>query len=108
MLKKAATEEGKDWDQLIPYLLFAYREVPQASTGFSPFELLYGRQVRGPLDILQGSWEASKPSSEGVVSYIMTVQEKLEKLRDIVQMNVTDAQQKNVRLSCKKQGVPAR
>ena len=42
-------KEGKDWDKLIPYLLFAYREVPQSSTGFSPFELLYGRTVRGPL-----------------------------------------------------------
>ena len=37
MLRKAATEEGKDWDKLVPYLLFAYREVPQGSTGFSPF-----------------------------------------------------------------------
>ena len=51
MLKKTAAEEGKDWDRLLPYLLFAYREVPQASTGFSPFELVYGRNVRGPLDI---------------------------------------------------------
>ena len=50
MLRKAATEDGKGWDKLLPYLLFAYREVPQASTGFSPFELFYGRQVRGPLD----------------------------------------------------------
>ena len=41
MLRRAATNEGKDWDKLVPYLLFAYREVPQASTGFSPFELLY-------------------------------------------------------------------
>ena len=55
MLRRAAKDSGKDWDRLIPYLLFAYREVPQASTGFSPFELLYGRQVRGPLDILRES-----------------------------------------------------
>lgn len=47
MLRKTATSEGKDWDKLLPYVLFAYREVPQASTGFSPFELLYGRSVRG-------------------------------------------------------------
>ena len=46
MLRKTANQEGKDWDKLVPYLLFAYREVPQASTGFSPFELLYGRDVR--------------------------------------------------------------
>ena len=28
MLRRAATEEGREWDKLIPYLLFAYREVP--------------------------------------------------------------------------------
>ena len=52
MLRRTANEEGKDWDRLLPYVLFAYREVPQESTGFSPFELLYGRKVRGPLDVL--------------------------------------------------------
>eukprot|EP00731_Ephydatia_muelleri_P007554 Em0003g1802a len=44
MLRKAAVGEGKDWDKLLPFVLFAYREVPQASTGFSPFELVCGRQ----------------------------------------------------------------
>ena len=46
MLKKTASADGKDWDKLLPYVLFAYWEVPQESTGFSPFELLYGREVR--------------------------------------------------------------
>lgn len=45
---EADVEVKEDWDVMLPYLLFAYREVPQASTGFSPFELLYGNQVRGP------------------------------------------------------------
>ena len=31
MLNKLVGEEGKDWDRLLPYLLFAYREVPRAS-----------------------------------------------------------------------------
>ena len=92
MLRKAAMEEGKDWDRLIPYLLFAYREVPQASTGFSPFELLYGRQVRGPLDILRETWEASRRSDESVVSYVMTVQERLAMLTELVQENLTQTQ----------------
>ncbi len=59
MLRKFVSETGRDWDQWLPYLLFAYREVPQASTGFSPFELLYGRDVRGPLALLQEMWEGS-------------------------------------------------
>ena len=64
MLKKAATDEGKDWDRVIPYLLFSYREVPQSSTGFSPFKLLYGRSVRGPLDVLREGWETDKCDNE--------------------------------------------
>lgn len=42
MLRKVIGKYGKDWDLLLPYLMFAVREVPQASTGFSPFERLYG------------------------------------------------------------------
>ena len=92
MLKKTAAEEGKDWDRLLPYLLFAYREVPQASTGFSPFELVYGRNVRGPLDILKESWVAKTRSPESVVSYVLMIQERLQKLRDIVRENLENAQ----------------
>ena len=39
LLRRVASE-GKDRDKMLPYLLFAYREVPQSSTGFSPFEVL--------------------------------------------------------------------
>ena len=93
MLRKYAQEAGKDWDRLIPYLLFAYREVPQSSTGFSPFELLYGRPVRGPLDVLKETWEAQKRSNESVVSYVLHIQEKLEAMTDLVQTNMKEAQQ---------------
>ena len=58
ILRKVATKEGRDWDKLIPYILFAYRKVPQVSTGLSPFKLLYGWNVRGPLDVLRQLWEA--------------------------------------------------
>lgn len=64
----------------MPYLLFAYREVPQASTGFSPFELLYGRDVRVPLALLQEMWEGS-PERKGptsVVSYVLQMRERLQ------------------------------
>ena len=60
MLRKTADEEEWDWDRSLPYLLFAYREVSQASTRFSLFELLYGRHVREPLDILKESWESKQ------------------------------------------------
>ena len=34
--------DGRDWDDRITFVLFAYRASPQQSTGESPFFLLYG------------------------------------------------------------------
>lgn len=59
MLRKYK-DEKRGWDSLLPPLLFAYREVPNDSTGFSPFDLVFGHHVRGPLDILHDVWTDSK------------------------------------------------
>eukprot|EP00795_Rhopilema_esculentum_P006818 gene6818-12410_t len=94
MLRKAATNDYPNWDKMLPYLLFAYREVPGESTGFSPFELLYGRQVRGPLDILKETWESNEKVPEDVVSYVLKMRENLSKMMKIVQENLSTAQRK--------------
>ena len=44
--------------------------------GFSLFKLLYGRAVRGLLDILRESWEAAKKDDDSVVSYILSLWEQ--------------------------------
>ncbi|XP_013774617.1 uncharacterized protein LOC106459539 [Limulus polyphemus] len=44
MLKKMYQERPHDWDRYLQTVLFAYQEVPQASTGFLPFEWMYRRQ----------------------------------------------------------------
>ncbi len=54
MIRKFVYEDAKNWDKWLQPLLFVVREVSQASTGFSPFELLYGRQPRGVLDVSEG------------------------------------------------------
>ena len=73
LLRKLVSKEGRDWDRLLSYVLFAYREVPQSTTGFSPFKLLYGREVRGPFDVLKEDWEAEKRSDGSVVSHILAI-----------------------------------
>eukprot|EP00731_Ephydatia_muelleri_P036792 Em0326g4a len=49
----------------------------RAQRVFSPFELLYGREVRGPLDVVKESWEASERSNQSVVSYVVNIREKV-------------------------------
>ena len=94
MLKKVASEEGRDWDTLLPYILFAYREVPQATTGFSPFELVFGREVCGPVDVLKEGWEANKRSSESVVAHVLTLRERLESMTELAAEHMREAQEK--------------
>ncbi len=94
MLRKFISESGKDWDQWLPYLLFAYREVPQASAGFSPFELLYGCNVRGPLTLLRGLWEGNPGSGDSVnvISYVLQMRERLEAMTKLAQTDMAETQ----------------
>uniref|UniRef100_A0AAQ4NPP7 Integrase catalytic domain-containing protein n=1 Tax=Gasterosteus aculeatus aculeatus TaxID=481459 RepID=A0AAQ4NPP7_GASAC len=52
-LRKYCTETGKEWDDGVPLVLFAVREARQDSLGFSPAELVFGHDVRGPLKMLK-------------------------------------------------------
>ena len=51
LLKKIASEKPKDWHRYLGPLMFAVRDTPQDSMGFTPFELIYGRSVRTPLSL---------------------------------------------------------
>lgn len=42
-------ERDDDWDKAVPYVLFAEREAPTKSLGFSLNQLVFGHPVCGPL-----------------------------------------------------------
>lgn len=96
MLRRTLKGEKRDWDSMLPYVLFAYREVPQATLGHSPFELLYGRDVRGPLDVLKNEWIQNPEMDKDILTYIMEVRDRLATAKEIVEENTkaTQAKQK--------------
>ena len=53
MIRSYCFDTEKDWDEGIHLLLFAVRESVQESLSFSPFELVFGHSVRGPLKLLK-------------------------------------------------------
>ena len=79
-----------DWDKYLPALLFAVREIPQESLGFSPFELLYGRNVRGPMQILRELWSVEETDEHARLTYqyVVDIRERLEKTCKLAQDNV--------------------
>ena len=51
ILRACATIYGKDWETYLPFAEFSYNNNSyQASIGMSPFEALYGRSCRTPLN----------------------------------------------------------
>ena len=90
MLFKLCTEHPRNWHKMIDPLLFAYREVPNESTGFSPFELMYGRHVRGPLQILQKLWtgDVNQEEVRTTYDYVINLRDKLESTMEIAMDNL--------------------
>ena len=82
MLKKKG--ELQEWDRHLKYLLFAYRSTPHCTTGFSPFTLLYGREVRGPLDILQESWLQKDCENASVFVWLTAVKAEMANMSKLV------------------------
>ncbi|KAI7813488.1 hypothetical protein IRJ41_018565 [Triplophysa rosa] len=98
MIRKFVHEDARNWDKWLEPLLFAVREVPQASTGFSPFELLYGRQPRGVLDVLKENWEDGPSASKNEIQYVLDLRAKLRTLGRLSMENLLQAQDKQSRL----------
>ena len=95
MLSHYCDRHQADWDDYLPYVLFAYRTTPHHTLKQSPFYLLYGRNPRYPLDSLLpppplDDLELSEPLSR----YIDNLLEKLKVARNVVDERLRQADQR--------------
>ena len=98
MLRKVVHSQPKAWHRYLPALLFACRELPSESTGFSPFELLFGRKPRGPIALLADTWiEADPTDSEGkpLYQYLFDLKNTISETCEIALQHSKQAQTKN-------------
>ena len=51
-LLKMVKDNATHWEKYLDSVLFAYRTSKQASTKYSPFFLLYGREPKLPVDLI--------------------------------------------------------
>ena len=54
MLATAALERPFEWEDHLRHLCMAYNSSVQATTGYTPFYLMFGRQARMPIDVVYG------------------------------------------------------
>jgi hypothetical protein len=56
LAKYCAAEHKKDWTRYLPLALWADRITVRRSTGYSAFELVYGRECLMPIQLAINSW----------------------------------------------------
>jgi hypothetical protein len=94
MLTAYCHDNEKSWDEGVPLVLFAAREVVQESLGFSPFQLVFGHEVRGPLKLLQEKWLCEDHSKMNVnlLDYVSKFRCRLLEAVEMASSNLESAQ----------------
>jgi hypothetical protein len=93
MIKTYCKESEKDWDEGIHFLLFAARDAVQESLGFTPFELVFGHSVRGPLKVLKETW-LNDDSPYNLLEYVSQFRQRLQRAWSVARVNLKSAQTK--------------
>jgi hypothetical protein len=98
MLSHYCNQHQTDWDDYLPYVLFAYRTTPHHTHKQTPFYLLYGRNPRFPFDSLLPTpplddLELSEPSSKHIDDLI----ERLKVASDVVDERFRQADQRRAK-----------
>ena len=98
MLAKVVQRQPKLWYRYLPALLFACRELPSESTGFSPFRLLFGREIRGPLSLLHESWTGQDQQdceAKPLYQYVFDLQNMILETAELAKDNSIKASVRN-------------
>ena len=86
MLRKF-DDSSETWDKLLKYCLLVCRAMPHAATGFSPYELVHGRSMRGSLEAMKLGWVKGDLSFATSTQCVAELRETLAKLHKVAHAN---------------------
>ena len=94
MIRSYCFDTEKDWDEGIHFLLFAVRESVQESLGFSPFGLVFGHSVRGPLKLLKEKFLSNDETPLNLLQYVSDFRNRLSMACEVARFNLKTSQGK--------------
>jgi hypothetical protein len=98
ILCKLVVDQPRQWHRLFDPLMFAIRTTPNAS-GYSPFELLFGRAGRSHLTFLKKLWSGqnNEPETKTTDQYVLDLQNKIASTCDFAQKELAKVRERNQR-----------
>ena len=94
MIRSYCFDTEKDWDEGIHLLLFAVRKSVHESLGFSPFELVFGHSVRGPLKLLKEKFLSNDETPLNLPQYVSDFRNRLSRACEVARSNLKTSQGK--------------
>lgn len=64
LLRTLPLEKKKKWPEFLPEVIFIYNVTPHTTTGFAPYQLLFGQAPKLPVDFLLGHVGSQESGSE--------------------------------------------
>ena len=88
MLSMYVDADHKNWDEVLPYVTFAYNISKQESTRYTPFYLLYGREAVLPTDLSFDVESNMYVATESNQDYAVRITKNLTEAREEVRENL--------------------
>lgn len=94
LLRALCIESGTDWDKHLPVILLALRNVIHESTGYSPAELVYGKNLRTPETLIMERWLDPPPENDIVTEYVFKLINRLKHCHEVAVTHMEEMQGK--------------
>lgn len=91
MIGKVILEHQRNWDEVLPYVVSAYRASVHEATGYTPNFLIFGRENRAPLDLVYGRPEETDAAPKPYAAYVNEWCERMEKAYTLVRGHLKHA-----------------
>ena len=92
MLSKYIQSNQRNWDELLPLILMAYRSSKHESTNMTPNMMMLGREIDLPVDLIYPPppTEAKQPNDE----YVIELQNRMKMVHEMARESLLKAGQK--------------
>ena len=82
----------KQWDEILPSVLLAYRTTKHSVTKFSPFSLLYRRNTKLPIETIVETYYNDDNIENALIKRVFEIEDTLLKQQNEALNNIQQAQ----------------
>ncbi|GFT13630.1 retrovirus-related Pol polyprotein from transposon 297 [Trichonephila clavipes] len=83
LLRVLCLDAGSEWNKHLPSILLALRTVSHESTGYTPSELVYGKNLRTPEMLVMEHWMEPEEEGDLVTEYMFKLINRLKRCQEV-------------------------